>query len=324
MQDAVQAAAARVLSDQPDAPVRVRLLRDVLCTPPADPELVAATRSLDGSPHVQLLAQEQRDDGGWGRFHSQDYSAKQRIVTTEAGVGRAVELGLSPDHRILSRARLYLEGILDGSIPFPDRAEKHDSWQTGVEMFAGAMLSRFAPESPGLDSTWTFWASVLQRSFSRGTHDLDEELKAHWQLSGRSGKPGWLRLNSKYVLMILGARGDRLPADVKCAYVRWLWEGCPKGLVYFDVPFVRSPRQLKGARLHGWLSSLELLAVFPSARDVALPAAEMLLACRNADGLWDFGTQPSCPHFSDTWRKKNARIHDWTMRVSCLLNKFLR
>ena len=115
------------------------------------------------------------------------------------GVERAVQLGLSRDHPVLSRVRPYLEGILDGSIPFPDRAEKHEHWPTAVAMLAGAMLSRFAADALALDETWRFWSAVLRRSFRNGVHDLDAELRAHQQLLGRSGNSFILRLLSQQI-----------------------------------------------------------------------------------------------------------------------------
>ena len=316
-------AARRILAQSPDAPIRVRLLREVLQRPADDAELAAAVEALDQSGHVQVLRAEQRVDGSWGRFHTCDYSRRRKIGTTEAGVGRAVELGLLPSHPVLRAAREYLEGILNGRIPFPDRAEKHENWPTGVAMFAASTLSRFAPEAPALDDAWEFWSQVARRSFATGRYDVEAELRAHRQLLGRSGTPGWLRLHSKHALMILGSRADRLPATTRRAYVRWLWEDCPKGLVYFDVPFGCDPRQLKGFRIHGWLTSLELLSAFPSSRKVAASAIKRLLAARDGDRPWDFGVQPSCPRLSDNYRRKGLTAHDWTTRVTCLLSRFL-
>jgi hypothetical protein len=299
------------------------LLREVLRRPADDAELSAAVNALDESPHVRVLAEEQRSDGSWGRFHTRDYSRKQKIGTTEAGIRRAVELGLPRDHPVLRAARPYLEGILRGRIRFPDRAEKHQNWATGVAMFTAGLLSRFAPEARALDRTWQFWSQVVQRSFARGRYDLDAELRAHQELLGRSGDPTWLRLNSKHVLIILGSRAERLPPAIERGYVRWLWEDCPKGLIYFDVPFDQRPQQLRGFRLHGWLASLELMSAFPSSRKIAEPAIERLLAARDAEGMWDFGTQPSCPRFSRDYRNPRRRAHDWTMRVACLLSSLL-
>jgi len=321
--EAIQVAAERILSEEPEAPVKVRLLRDVLQVPSNNAELQAAVKALDEHPRAMVLVEEQRADGSWGRFHTQDYSLKQKIGTTEEGVGRAVELGLPPSHPVLQAARAYLEGILCGRIPFPDRAEKHENWPTGVAMFAGATLSTFAPESPALDRTREFWSSVVRRSFASGRHDFEAELRAHRQLLGRSGDCGWLHLHSKYVVMILGSRAEGLPPEVEAAYVRWLWEDCPKGLVYVDIPLDRYPQKLRGWRLHAWLILLELFSAFPSSKPRAEFAIERLLSARNSEGLWDFGIQPSCPRLSANYRKKGVTAHDWTTRVTCLLKRLI-
>jgi len=270
-----------------------------------------------------VLQDEQRGDGSWGRFHTKDYAAKQKIGRTEQGVQRAVELGLPPSHTVLRKVRTYLEAVLHGRVQIPDRAERHENWPTGVAMFAGAMLSTFAPESSALDETCEFWFSVVRRSFATGRHDLDSELRAHRQILGRSGKPAWMRLHSKYVVMILGSRAERLPPGVEAAYVRWLWEDCPRGLVYVNIPLDQYPQKLRGWRLHAWLRLLELFLAFPSSRPKAEFAIHRLLAARNDDGLWDFGVQPSCPRLSDSYRKKGVTAHDWTTRVTCLLSRYL-
>lgn len=314
--------ARTVLEQSPDAPVRLRLLRDVLGRNSGDPELDAAVAALDDSPHVQTLAKEQWADGSWGRLHSTDYAAKQRIGTTEIGVERATELGLARSHQILQSTQSYLEAVLEGRACIPDRAEKHENWPTGVTMFAGAALSGFAPKSSALDDTWDFWSAVVRRSFATGKHDLDAELRTHRQLLGRSGDCGWLRLHSKYVVMILGSRAKQLPSHTETAYVRWLWERCPKGLVYVDVPLESHPLKLRGWRLHAWLRLLELLSAFPSARHHAGPAIARLLEARTANNLWDFGVQPSCPRLSDSYRKRQVIAHDWTTQVACLLRRY--
>ena len=265
-------AARRILDESPDAPVRVRLLRDVLQRPADDPELQSAVAALDDSPKVQVLAQEQRADGSWGRLHTVDYAAKQKIPTTALGVEPAVELGLPAEHPALRKVRGYLEGILAGRAKVPNRAEKHENWPTGVSMFAASPLCRFAPESPALDQTRGFWSAVLRRSFARGRYDQQAELKTHQDLLGRSGEPGWLRLHSMHAVAILGSRAAELPAAVQRAYVRWLWHDCPKGLIYFDVPFQRPLNELRGYALHGWLTSLELISGFPCSRRLARPA----------------------------------------------------
>ncbi|MCX6095074.1 MAG: hypothetical protein NTY63_09695, partial [Candidatus Bipolaricaulota bacterium] len=53
--DDLRAVAVQVLRREPDPPVRVRLLRDVLDAPSDDPRRRSAGDSLKDSPHVRLL-----------------------------------------------------------------------------------------------------------------------------------------------------------------------------------------------------------------------------------------------------------------------------
>lgn len=87
-----------MLEQDPGPVVRYRLLRDVLCRPADDPELVQTKARLDESHCVRELATEQWPDGGWGAFHSQDARRKQKIATTDVGVERALALGQDHSH----------------------------------------------------------------------------------------------------------------------------------------------------------------------------------------------------------------------------------
>ena len=90
--ETITATAERILADGPDPVVRLRLLRDVLRRPADSNEVMQARSDLAANPWVRLLESEQRSDGGWGRFHSRDTRSKCKIITTEAGVDRALAL----------------------------------------------------------------------------------------------------------------------------------------------------------------------------------------------------------------------------------------
>ncbi len=88
----IEQSAQRILDTQPDATVRIRLLRDVLRLPAQDEVLLNAQQDVTKSRWVQELVQEQQSDGSWGRLHSRDSRARTRIVTTEVGVERALAI----------------------------------------------------------------------------------------------------------------------------------------------------------------------------------------------------------------------------------------
>ena len=171
----VQTMAGLLLQETADPVVHARLMRDVLRYPPTQPDLVAAARQLTPHPNVQVLAAEQWPDGSWGRLHSQDVTAGQRIRTTEFGVSRALALGLDPDHPILQAAANCLGGILSGRLEPRDPPEKNDRWPTGVQLFAAATLALIRPDDPLLDDPWALWLEIAQRSFAGGRYDDEAE-----------------------------------------------------------------------------------------------------------------------------------------------------
>ena len=99
---------------------------------------------------IRELADEQWEDGGWGRLvHSRNTKLKQKIASTEVGVERALALGLDATHPI-SRTR-YLLAILQGKLAFPDYHEKNDRWQTGMRLLLTSTLSFIPAGHP----SWT-------------------------------------------------------------------------------------------------------------------------------------------------------------------------
>jgi hypothetical protein len=320
--DLVQATAKEVLALDPDPVVRWLLLRHILRREPGDAELGMAGELLPASRWVCQLEREQWEDGSWGRLHSMDYRAGQRIPTTEVGVERALALGLPADHRLLVRAAAYLAGVLQGTILPRDRPERNDRWPTGVRLFAAATLALIRPESPLLDEVWELWAEIARRAVRSGTYDPQAESAAHRELTGATVAGSYLALNNRYVLALLGARPGALPPDLERDLVRWVW-GCPQGVGYLGEPLSAPPRRQTGGPLDRWLHSLALLLSFPSCRGVGAEAIDWLWAQRTAAGFWDFGSRPESPALplSESWRKKDARQIDWTVRVLVLLRR---
>jgi hypothetical protein len=320
--DLIQATAQRVLGQDPDPVVRWLLLRDVLRREPGDAELGRAGESLATSRWVCQLEGEQWEDGSWGRLHSMDYRAGQRIPTTEVGVERALALGLPADHPILVRAADYLSGVLQGTIVPRDRPERNDRWPTGVRLIAAATLALIRPESPLLDEVWELWVQVARRALRSGTYDPGAESDAHRELTGATVAGSYLVLNNRYALALLGARPGALPPELERDLVRWVW-GYPQGVRYLGEPLSAPPRCQTGGPLDRWLRSLALLLRFPSCRQLGAEAVDWLWAQRTAAGFWDFGSRPDSPALplSESWRRKGARQIDWTVRVLLLLRQ---
>ncbi len=220
----IQAIAYRLLELNPEPVPRYRLLRDVLRRPPDDAELCEARKGLDTSQQVQALIQEQRNDGSWGPFHSRDSRLKQRIPTTEAGVERALALGLDPTHPILQKTATYILSVLKSETRFPDRYEKNDRRPTGMRLFLAATLSLIQPNHPILDRDRSIWVEICTRTFQSGNYSEEAEILAHKELTGASVKGSYLVIDGKYQLTLLGSIPGTLPREIELALMRWLRE----------------------------------------------------------------------------------------------------
>jgi hypothetical protein len=321
---AIQEVASRILEQHPGPVVRYRLLRDVLHRPPDDPEVAQARKHLDESRCVQELAAEQWPDGSWGRFHSMDTQRRQRIPTTEAGVERAQALGLDRSHPILERACRYIVEVMTGERPFPDYPERNDRWPTGQRLFLAATLSRIQPDHPLLDEDRRLWLEVASRTFRSGAYRAEDEVRAHAELTGATVQDSYLVLNGRYQLELLGSMPGLLPEELERALLRWLWNR-PDGIGYLEVSLSAPPPHGKPGLIDRWLASLELLARgFPAWVDLARLPLDWLRAQRSEGGLWDLGPRSAASAYlplSDSWRRRQDRVLDWTTRVLVLLTQ---
>lgn len=313
-----------ILAHNPGQVVRYRLLRDVLKLPAGSQELSRAHDDLSDSKCILTLAQEQRPDGSWGRFHSRNSKEKQTILTTEIGVERALALGLDARHEILTKASDHICMVLDKAIPFPDPPEKNERWETGTRLFTASTLSLITPAHPSLDRDRAFWKEIANRTFQSRKYCEEDEIKAHSDLTGVSMQNTYLIVSGKYQLNILGSKPGLLSTGVENALLQWLWKKTT-GIGYLTVPLDRPP-QTPG-QVDPWLASHELLARgFPGWAGIAQDSMTWLWDQRNSEKLWDFGPKPlslaNLP-LSDTWQKTTVRKVDWTTRVLCLMQKYL-
>jgi len=315
--------ADRILRDDCDPVVRFRLLRDVLKVSRNSNEFVDARREMLKSRWVVELESEQRENGGWGRFHSA-MKNKGKIATTEAAVERGLALGLEASDPAFCDAIRYLSRLLDGLIDFPDPPEHNNRWATGAQLFVASTLARICPTLPILDKPWKFWAEIVERTFGSGRYDEEAEIRAHRVLTGASVRDSYLVLNNRYQLTLLGSRAHELPRSLERALVDWVWHK-EDGVGYLEIPLSKLPQRFTAGMLDRLFTSLEILSVFPSWRKVASKIIGWLWANRNAEGFWDFGQRASMSVYfplSENWRFKKRRQHDWSTRVLALLRKY--
>jgi len=323
--DDLRAVAIQILRQQPDPPVRIRLLRDVLCVPADDGRLTAAQDDLRAGEGVRLLASEQRHDGSWGRLHSRDTKARQRVPTTERAVERAVALGLSSDHPILRRATDYLADVVSGRVQPIDPPETNDRWAAGVRLFAATTLSLIEPHHPALDAAWATWCEVLETTFSHGAYDAEAETQAQKRLQGATAENSYLNLSSRYALTLLSARADGLREDVVDLLLTWVGRK-EDGVGSLGEQLDHPPQRTAGS-IERWIQSWEILGRFPLKPRRTRDVLDWLDETSDEDGFWDLGRRAACTvmlPLSEDWRVKGTRRIDWTTRLLVLQSALVR
>ena len=316
--------AHRILAERPDPAVRVRLLRDALHISSENPELIRAKTDLEKSRWVAMLRDAQKQDGSWGRFHSEDTKQKQDIPTTEFGVERARALGLGISHPIMDKAIQYLVRLLEGQIEFPDPPEKNDRWPTGTQLFAASTLARIQPDHAALNETLDLWTAIAEKAFASGAYDPEAEIEAHRQLTDASVKNSYLRLNGKYQLTLLSARSNLLSHKTETSLVSWLRHR-KEGIGYLDMPLTRPNLHFTPSQMERWFTSVEIMSRFSAWRAWASEIEMWIMKDHNRDDAWDFGPRASHSAFmplSENWKTKSARMIDWRTRTLLLMKQF--
>jgi hypothetical protein len=314
------------LQHNPDPVPRFLILRDLLHRQSADQELCDAKNQLMESKWVKQLAAEQNENGGWSRFHSMNSKAKHKIPTTEYAVFKARILGLEQADAILTKAQSYCEGLLGGTIPWPEDEEKepNDRWPVGEEMFVSATLTQIDPQNVLLESVYEKWCQIADVTFSSGSYDPEAEWRAHCRLTGATTmRNSYLVINNRYAQTILSNAGERLSLDTEKALLDWLWK-YPRGIGYLNSPLNVPVSDHPPQALRWWFTSHWILYEFRFWREKIKDDVAILWSMQMQDGFWDLGSKASSDIFrlSESWRKQKNRLIDQSIRVLLLLVRY--
>ena len=314
------------LNLDPDLIPRLLILRDVLHRDPADHELREAKAQILQSKWVNQLVAEQNDNGGWSRFHSMNSKVRHKIPTTEYAVFKARFLGLEQDDAILARAQCYCEGLLDGTIPWPEDEgkEPNDRWPVGEEMFVSATLAMIDPRHPRVQSVVEKWCHIAEAVFASGAYDPKAEWRAHCRLTGATTmRNSYLVLDNRYALTLLGCAQPGLKAYIERTLLDWLWQ-LPHGIGYLGVPLHIPVSQHQPRALGWWFTSHWILSRFGAWQEMIKTDVDALWSMQTPDGFWDFDAKAGLYnfHLSESWRKPKNRLIDQSLRVLLLMDRY--
>jgi len=304
---------------------RYRILRDILKIPAEDPRCVDAHENLMQDGWVRELCYSQHPDGTWGRFHSRDSALKACFPTTEIAIGRALALGLDKDSDILKKSVAYMLAVLQGQATWSDPPEKHEGWPASIRFITAGTLATIDDRQPALQPSCRKWIEVVEHTFRSGTYDRDDERRAHLELNGIVTRDKYLKLASRYPLMLLSSAQEGLSARTEKLFLEWVWnkEG---GIYYVCGLRMSSLPALTSKEFSSWLEGLEILARFDAWHAHMQPALDWIWSQRGPGGLWDLGPAArTCFYFplSESWRNPLDRRIDGSLRILALLRRFI-
>lgn len=282
----------------------------------------ADVNAIHMSKWYKQLADEQWEDGSWGRFHSQDSKilTKQKFVTTENALGRARQLSLSKDDPIIAKCLRKLERYVHGDETWLDNIEKHKDGGKGHlfcrPFMSAAVISTFHPENTYIKPLRDNALESLVKAFRNGF--FDEKV---WEQDVCEYRVPSIAGTGMYGIMLF-QNSNSMDDKLQKQYMEYIWNR-EKGIYYVSSMPPADKRCLEDKRFFEWLSSLELLSGFSLFPEFMNDDVRPHLLHETYRLLNDDVIIPTSYNirYAESWRDKNNRKSDIILRLLRVLVK---
>ena len=260
------------------------------------------------SKWVQQLISNQHEDGGYGRFHSQNSKVKQKYPTTERAVDCMKILGLERGNPLIDKLCGYMEGILRHEIEWPDGYEKNKWYRPAQPLFVASKLSVFGSASKELVEIFDCWHAILKEAFQNGEYNGEKANKISKELIGCPIDGSYIGLNSIILVEFFANMQEKISEEIKKFYLKWLHNnGKPIG--YTSVILNRGLNN-RFSELYRVYFPLSRFTCFKTEFEEQLC---QLKEMRDPDGFWNFGRDFACQKLSDDWKSRTRMSIDHTV-----------
>jgi len=319
--------AHKILELNPDPIPKYLLLRDILKKDLR--QLTDLKKQVLQTKWVREILVEQRKNGTWGRFHTENTKVKQKYPTTERALHRCAVIGLAKDDPPIKSAIDYMERVLMGDFVWEDWREKSEAWDAGVAVITASTLAEWCPNHPLVLPIRTLWQHIVEESFKNSQYKPSLEVAAQRKYHQISSD--FYYIGSQYAIRLLSSgkneKGPKSLLSIEEDYVKWLWTR-ESGMGYItnnrlaDLPVEVTYRALKAK-----IKALDLLSGFPCTFSVCQDFIQWLWKNREVDGLWNFGPKGAekieLP-LSENPRKIVNRKIDYTVMILSILHKVIK
>ncbi|KKK42751.1 hypothetical protein LCGC14_1061620 [marine sediment metagenome] len=327
MQRKIHNLAHKILELNPDPIPKYLLLRDILKKDLR--QLTDLKKQVLQTKWVREILVEQRKNGTWGRFHTENTKVKQKYPTTERALHRCAVIGLAKDDPPIKSAIDYMERVLMGDFVWEDWREKSEAWDAGVAVITASTLAEWCPNHPLVLPIRTLWQHIVEESFKNSQYKPSLEVAAQRKYHQISSD--FYYIGSQYAIRLLSSgkneKGPKSLLSIEEDYVKWLWTR-ESGMGYItnnrlaDLPVEVTYRALKAK-----IKALDLLSGFPCTFSVCQDFIQWLWKNREVDGLWNFGPKGAekieLP-LSENPRKIVNRKIDYTVMILSILHKVIK
>ena len=265
------------------------------------------------SKWVELLKTNQLNDGGYGRFHTQNSKLKQNFPTTEHAVNAIKVLGIGRGNQLIDSLCNYMEKILKFEIDWPDGFEKNKWFRPAQPVFVSAKLSVFGSVCNDYLKIFNCWHAILDEAFADGNYSAARTNKISNELLGCDIDGSYIGLNSIYLIEFFGNMQYYLSEDLKRNYLKWLHQSNEK-IRYTN--FI--PSQKNNNSISELYKVYFLLAKYSCFKTEYEEELCWLKEQRTSEGFWNFGNSFSCQKLSDDWRNQDKMKIDHTIMALLL------
>ena len=281
---------------------------------------ISYVRDVYNSKWIKQISDLQHDDGSWGYFHTLRQPDRAQPVTTEQALRRLRILGMSQYDRPVWKALEYMRGCLSGKWRTPDRREKVINWDAFEALYLATWLRLFVPDDPLALSIARMWAGFVAQAFLSGAYDEGAYNAAY------RGRIPVLNKGEKIIgiaqFYMVNLMKGMLDEETENRYVNHIINN-PKGVYYiYGKKIADTPAVFASRETGSYLSALEQLAGYKSAKPQLRFAVQWIMSHMDDDGGWDLGAAAkdgvNLP-LSDAWRKPEDRRRDCTERINKLL-----
>lgn len=311
------------LSEHVTDPVQKYIFQsEILKNSVTNPDYINTYDIMRQSKWYRELADEQWEDGSWGRFHSQDSKAlvKQKFVTTEDALKRARQLSLSKDDPVIEKCIKLMERYVCGEETWRDNIEKHkDGGKSHLHSrpyLTAAWINLFNPENPVVKPKRDVFLNTLKIALSKGY--FDEEA---WEEENRNYRGPCLNGWNVFPLMIL-QNSDCMDDTLQRKYLNYLWNR-KDGLYYLSNFPLTDKHSLEDKSFYIWLYTLEYFTGFSlfsefMKEDVLPHLLNEVYRLINEDVIIPASYNL---RYAESWRDRKKRKTDIILRIARIISR---